>query len=151
MIVNIPLFDLGMYFDWMTLGPRFSNFGLLTNAQRENDCLDKVNLRPGLLNSPLYIKITTMSSPIDLFAIISPKPGKVDRVRSEIRLPYPSSFTDPLQVVELLQEVSEYVKQNEPGTLKYEIHREVNKKSGAEQVIMIESCKLLPFGPSKVT
>jgi len=36
--------------------------------------------------------------------------------------------------------VSEYVKNNEPETLKYEINREVNKKSGAEQVIMIETC-----------
>jgi hypothetical protein len=42
-------------------------------------------------------------------------------------------------VVELLQEVSEYVKKNEPDTLKYEINLEVNKKSGAEQVIMIET------------
>jgi hypothetical protein len=42
-------------------------------------------------------------------------------------------------VVELLQEVSKYVKDNEPDTLKYEINREVNKKSGAEQVIMIET------------
>ncbi|KAG0648524.1 hypothetical protein D0Z07_5264 [Hyphodiscus hymeniophilus] len=64
-----------------------------------------------------------MSSQIDLLAIISPKPGKADRV------------------VELLQEVSEYVKNNEPDTLKYEIIREVNKKSGAEQVIMIETYK----------
>ena len=42
------------------------------------------------------------------------------------------------QVIELLNKVSEYVKENEQGTLKYEINREVNRKTGAEQIIMIE-------------
>ena len=48
--------------------------------------------------------------------------------------------------------MSEYIKKNEPDTLKYEIHREVNKKSGAEQVIMIETCKSVSFpaGPNHV-
>lgn len=42
------------------------------------------------------------------------------------------------QVVELLNEVAVYVKEKEPGTLKYEIHRQINKKSGDDEVIMIE-------------
>ncbi|TAQ88271.1 hypothetical protein B7494_g3368, partial [Chlorociboria aeruginascens] len=61
-----------------------------------------------------------MSSPIDLIAILSPSPGKADRIE------------------ELLLEVSEYVKKSEPGTLKYQIHREVSKKTGAGQVILFE-------------
>ncbi|KAH7393609.1 hypothetical protein BKA64DRAFT_676587 [Cadophora sp. MPI-SDFR-AT-0126] len=58
-----------------------------------------------------------MSSQIDIVAIITPKPGKIDRI------------------VELLSEVSQYVKANEPGTLKYQITR------GKDEVVMIESYK----------
>jgi len=62
-----------------------------------------------------------MSAPIELIAILYPKEGKVDRV------------------VELLDEMSSFVKNNEPGTLKYHIMRETNKKSGVEEVVMFES------------
>jgi hypothetical protein len=41
-------------------------------------------------------------------------------------------------VVELLNEVSQYVQKNEPGTTRYQINVEMNKKSGVEEVIMIE-------------
>ncbi|CZT05192.1 hypothetical protein WAI453_005477 [Rhynchosporium graminicola] len=58
-----------------------------------------------------------MSSQIDIIAILFPKPGKADRI------------------VELLNEVSGYVKANEPGTLKYQVTR------GKDEVIMIESYK----------
>ena len=58
---------------------------------------------------------------LQLLAIISPKPGKTDRV------------------IVCLREMSEYVKDNEPGTLQYEIMR-VNKdrKTGKEEVVMVE-------------
>jgi quinol monooxygenase YgiN len=79
-----------------------------------------------------------MSSQIDLLAIITPKPGKADRVRYKYCPTSHASLTC-FQVVELLQEVSEYVHKNEPDTLKYQINREVNEKSGAEQVIMMET------------
>ncbi|KAB8299797.1 hypothetical protein EYC80_000049 [Monilinia laxa] len=62
-------------------------------------------------------------SQIDLVAILFPKEGKADRV------------------VELLNEISIYVKANEPGTLKYEVNKEVNKESGAVEIIMMESYK----------
>jgi len=43
------------------------------------------------------------------------------------------------QLVELLQGVSKHVRDNEPGTLKYEIHRSLRPgKDGAEDVIMVE-------------
>lgn len=78
-----------------------------------------------------------MSSRIDLIAIIYPKAGKVDRVRKPAHM---AGFhiTNTGQVVELLSEVSEYVKASEPGTTRYQITREVNKKSGVEEVIMLE-------------
>ncbi|KAH6684314.1 hypothetical protein B0J14DRAFT_526893 [Halenospora varia] len=60
---------------------------------------------------------------LDIIAIITPNGGKADRV------------------VELLQQVSEHVKANEPGTLRYEITRSMNKKAGAEEIIMLESYK----------
>jgi hypothetical protein len=41
-------------------------------------------------------------------------------------------------VVELLNEVSQYVQKNESGTTRYQINVEVNKKSGVEEVIMFE-------------
>jgi quinol monooxygenase YgiN len=52
---------------------------------------------------------------LDVIAIISPKPGKTDRV------------------VELLTQVSAYVKSNEPGTLRYEVLR-----TGKEEIVMVE-------------
>ena len=91
-----------------------------------------------------------MSSQIDLIAIISPKAGKVDRVRTPpYTLTTPHLLTPHSQVVELLNQVSVYVKNNEPGTLRYEITREVNKKSGVEEVIMLETF-VTPFilGPN---
>ena len=43
------------------------------------------------------------------------------------------------QVVELIQEVSKYVKDNEPGTLRYEITRDLRPgKDGNEDIVMIE-------------
>lgn len=43
------------------------------------------------------------------------------------------------QVVELIQGVSKYVKDNEPGTLRYEITRDLRPgKDGNEDVVMIE-------------
>ena len=44
-----------------------------------------------------------------------------------------------MQVVELLQGVAEYIIKNEPDTLKYQIHREVNKKTGVDEVIVLET------------
>lgn len=79
-----------------------------------------------------------MTSQIDLVAIISPKPGKTDRVSSSTTPRTPLSSLTPPQVVELLQEVAEYIKNNEHGTLIYNITRSFNKQAGVEEVIMIE-------------
>ncbi|KAM3080911.1 hypothetical protein ACMFMG_004871 [Clarireedia jacksonii] len=62
-------------------------------------------------------------SEINIIAIVYPRVGKTDRL------------------VELLNGVSQHVKDNEPGTLRYEVNREVNKKDGVEQVIMLETYK----------
>jgi hypothetical protein len=42
-----------------------------------------------------------------------------------------------------LQELSEFVKKNEPDTLKYEINVEA-KQDGAKEVVMLETCVLHP-------
>ena len=42
------------------------------------------------------------------------------------------------QVVELLQEVAEYIKTSEPTTTRYEITRGFNKETKGEEVIVIE-------------
>ncbi|KIN06234.1 hypothetical protein OIDMADRAFT_17223 [Oidiodendron maius Zn] len=60
-----------------------------------------------------------MASPIYLVAIITPKPGKADKV------------------LELLQTHSEFVKKNEPGTLKYEINVDT-KPSGVKEIVVVE-------------
>jgi len=49
-----------------------------------------------------------MSGTVDIIAIITPAPGKADRVQ------------------QLLSETAEYVKANEPGTLKYHLQRETH-------------------------
>lgn len=84
-----------------------------------------------------------MSSQIDLIAIISPKAGKVGRVRALLVYITPHLLIIS-QVVELLNEVSQYVQKNELGTTRYQINVEVNKKSGVEEVIMLERCAFLP-------
>ncbi|RDW70167.1 hypothetical protein BP5796_08564 [Coleophoma crateriformis] len=77
-----------------------------------------------------------MSSQLEIIAIITPKAGKTDRVE------------------ELLTEVSEYVRSNEPDVLRYQVNREVNKKTGTEEIIMLETYKnkqaLGAHGQSKV-
>lgn len=81
-------------------------------------------------------------SQIDLVAIIFPKEGKADRVSMGFSPTSLVAGTNPLtpihQVAELLNEVSAYVQENEPGTLKYEVNKEINKKSGAVEIIMME-------------
>lgn len=63
------------------------------------------------------------SKEFNVVAVLYPKKGKADRVR---RLPHRAvrtSDTDLLKVIELLQDVSTYVKSNEPGTLRYSVNR----------------------------
>ena len=80
-----------------------------------------------------------MSGQIDLIAILTPKAGKAPRVRFQ-PLCHPTPHLHvPFQIVELLNEVSSYIQSNEPGTTRYQINVEVNKKSGVEEVILLES------------
>ena len=45
------------------------------------------------------------------------------------------------QILELIQGVSKYVKDNEPGTLRYEATRDLRPgKDGNEDIVMIERC-----------
>ncbi|KAF1830654.1 antibiotic biosynthesis monooxygenase-like protein [Decorospora gaudefroyi] len=60
-----------------------------------------------------------MSSPFDIIAIITPKPGKADRVE------------------ELLTTAAISVKANEPGTLRYHLQRET--KGDAPAFVMLET------------
>ncbi|MCJ1361958.1 hypothetical protein MMC16_001059 [Acarospora aff. strigata] len=57
---------------------------------------------------------------LDVVAIITPKVGKVDRV------------------AELLSGLTKAVHKNEPGCLRYHLHREINSRTGAEDLVMIE-------------
>jgi quinol monooxygenase YgiN len=60
-----------------------------------------------------------MSNTIDIIAIITPAPGKADRVE------------------QLLSETAAWVKANEPGTLKYHLQREASGDSPA--FVMLET------------
>ncbi|KAJ4288150.1 hypothetical protein N0V90_012167 [Kalmusia sp. IMI 367209] len=62
-----------------------------------------------------------MSTPFDVIAILTPKPGKADRVE------------------ELLRTTAESVKAKEPGTLRYQINRET--KGDAPTIVMLETYK----------
>lgn len=54
------------------------------------------------------------------------------------RSPFPIRLT-LMKVVELLGEVSKYVKDNEPGTLRYEVNRDLRPgKDGNEDIVMLE-------------
>ncbi|KAK3057856.1 hypothetical protein LTR09_000931 [Extremus antarcticus] len=64
------------------------------------------------------------SSEFSVVAVLYPKKDKTD------------------EVVGLLQEVAQYVKANEPGTLKYEITRSLRpNKDGTEDIVMLERYK----------
>jgi quinol monooxygenase YgiN len=43
------------------------------------------------------------------------------------------------KVVELLHEMCVFVEENEPRTLKYQLHREINKTTGEDDVVMWET------------
>ncbi|CAO2656508.1 Nn.00g053110.m01.CDS01 [Neocucurbitaria sp. VM-36] len=62
-----------------------------------------------------------MSSPFDIIAIMTPKPGKADRVQ------------------ELLATAAKAVKENEPGTLRYHVQRET--KGDSPSFVMLETYK----------
>jgi hypothetical protein len=42
-------------------------------------------------------------------------------------------------VIELLNGMSKFVQENEPQTLRYQIHREVNKKTGVDDLVLLET------------
>jgi hypothetical protein len=63
--------------------------------------------------------LSKMSGPIDIIAIITPAPGKADRVE------------------QLLSETAQWVKANEPGTLRYHLQRETSGDSPA--FVMLET------------
>jgi hypothetical protein len=88
-----------------------------------------------------------MSPPIDVIAIIKPKPGKADRVNEYATLFTPQN-TDSKQVVELLQIAAEGVKEKEQGTLRYQINLET--KGDAPAVVMLETCVNLVYCSLKI-
>ena len=79
---------------------------------------------------------------VEIIAIITPKAGKADRVSLTTSSLYhliDGNPTNTSKVAELIAAHAEWVKANEPKTLKYECKREVNKKSGLEELIMVEA------------
>lgn len=77
-----------------------------------------------------------MSAPFDIIALITPKPGKADRVTSSFYIDIVRLLTVK-KVVELLQIAAAAVKANEPGTLRYHVHREI--KGDAPTIVMLET------------
>ena len=91
-----------------------------------------------------------MSKEFYVIAIIYPKKGKADRVRMPEQAHHIGRLLTSLQVVELIQNVSKYVKDNEPGTLRYEITRDLKPgKDGNEDVVMIERYTMAAPGPPR--
>ena len=81
-----------------------------------------------------------MSDSFDIIAIIQPKAGKADRV-SSVPPKYHFSLLlyeiNNLKVQELLKTTAEAVKTNEPGTLRYHLHRET--KDDKPCFVMLET------------
>lgn len=95
--------------------------------------------------------------PVHLIATIYPREGKADRVSPVLFvililiqdyimcIPSPANENKPvyeicIQVIELLTTMAKFVQENEPKTLKYQLHREINKKSGVDDIVMLERC-----------
>lgn len=43
-----------------------------------------------------------------------------------------------VQCIELLENITVAVHKNEPGVLRYQLHREIDSKDGSEDLVMIE-------------
>jgi quinol monooxygenase YgiN len=57
-------------------------------------------------------------------------------------LPNSRANKETFKLAELLEGMSKSVLSNEPSTLRYQIHREINKKTGEEELVMIEGLVL---------
>jgi hypothetical protein len=94
-----------------------------------------------------YIRPRTMSAEtILILAIISPKPGKMDRVSSPT---VPTAFkqrksTDAKvhsnQVLELAEPLAKGIKNTEPNCIEIRDFREINPESGADELYTVERC-----------
>ena len=73
-----------------------------------------------------YITITratiaiTMATPVELVAVLTPSPGRID------------------ELIETIAPFNDYVKENEPGALRYQLYRQRNLDSGKEDLVYIE-------------
>ena len=75
----------------------------------------------------------------NVVAILHPKQGKTDEVHWPYLESLPESSLMYDKVIDLINEVAKYVKDNEPGTLRYEINRSLRAgKDGNEDIVMLE-------------
>lgn len=72
-------------------------------------------------------------SPIALTAIITPKPGKAERVSRRLQNLAVSSSDHVIQFLELWEKCVKYVDENEPGVLRYELHRGTKEMNGGKE------------------
>lgn len=75
--------------------------------------------------------------PIDIVALITPKPGKAARVSANVQPVWSLIELMCAKVEELLLEAAKAVKANEPGTLRYHLHKET--KGDSPTFIMLET------------
>ena len=78
-----------------------------------------------------------MTGPLNIIALITPKAGKSDRVFCCLVIGAYMPYANRGQVEQLLKTAAQAVKEKEPGTLRYHLHRET--KGDAPTFIMLET------------
>ncbi|GAQ46936.1 hypothetical protein ANI_1_3436014 [Aspergillus niger] len=76
---------------------------------------------------------TQFGEECDIVAVLTPKPGKLDRVR------YPSWCRQAFGLVaELLTKLTACVKKNEPGVLSFHLYKDFDRETGQEELVLVE-------------
>lgn len=73
----------------------------------------------------------------DIIATLSPRQGKLERVRRQ-HLENWTMLTAPGQVVELLTNLTDVVKNKEPGVFSYRLYQEFDHTTGEGDLILVE-------------
>ena len=84
-----------------------------------------------------------MSGHVEIVAILTPVPGKIDEVKispgPRLKMQYWSANQMELKLIEGLSVLNQYVEANEPDALRYEMFKQTNSKDGAECLVLIET------------
>lgn len=93
----------------------------------------------------------TSDTTVSLVAIMTPHPGRMDRVRALHISPSPHTelkLSHP-QALDLLTQATHMVRENEPGNIRYQLHVEMNGDERGESIVFLETYDPYPTIPAQ--